>query len=135
MNEHFGNISTVISGSYRRHLAEMFALKSYLEQKAITVLSPVGTKATNPGEEFILLDADPIQDRRLLQDSIFAKMRRSTFLVVLNKDRYLGNAALLEIGHAIALGLRVLTLEPVDDPNVQPYTQLLREIFVDLPSF
>lgn len=98
MNDNYGNVSTVISGSYRRHLKEIYNLKSYLEHKGITVLSPVGTHAVNPGEEFILLDADPVKDERILQDSVFAKLRRSTFMVAFNKDDYLGKAAVLEIG-------------------------------------
>ena len=90
-----GNIATVISGSYRRHLPGMYRLKRVLERKGITVLSPVGDGAINPGEEFVLLDADPIHDHRALQDSVFAKIRRSTFLTSFNRDGYLGKAALL----------------------------------------
>lgn len=123
-----GNIATVISGSYRRHLPGMYRLKRVLERKGITVLSPVGDGAINPGEEFVLLDADPIHDHRALQDSVFAKIRRSTFLTSFNRDGYLGKAALLEYGYAISLGIQILTLEPVTDPNIQPYTRLLSDV-------
>lgn len=123
-----GNISTVISGSYRRHLPGMYRLKRLFERKGITVLSPIGDGAINPGEEFVLLDADPIHDHRALQDSVFAKIRRSTFLTSFNQEGYLGKAALLEYGYAISLGIQILTLEPVDDPNIQPYTRLLSDV-------
>lgn len=123
------NISTVISGSYRKHLAEIYALKAFLECNGITVLSPTGTMAVNPGEEFILLDADPIHDHRLLQDSVFAKIRRSAFLIVMNKGGYLGRAALIEFGYAVAMGIEILTVEKVEDPNLAPYTRLLAEVF------
>jgi hypothetical protein len=123
-----GNIATVISGSYRKHLADMYALKRVLERKGIHVLSPVGDGAINPGEEFVLLDADPIHDHRTLQDSVFAKIRRSSFLVGFNKDGYLGKAALLEFGYAISQGISILTLEPVEDPNIAPYTRLLADV-------
>jgi hypothetical protein len=123
-----GNIATVISGSYRRHLAEMYSLKRILERKGIHVLSPVGDGAINPGEEFVLLDADPIHDHRTLQDSVFAKIRRSSFLVGFNKGGYLGRAALLEFGYAISQGISILTLEPVEDPNILPYTRLLADV-------
>ena len=46
-----GNIATVISGSYRRHLGQMYRLKRTLERRGITVLSPIGDGAINPGEE------------------------------------------------------------------------------------
>jgi hypothetical protein len=123
-----GNIATVISGSYRRHLAGMYALKRLLERKGIHVLSPVGDGAINPGEEFVLLDADPIHDHRTLQDSVFAKIRRASFLVGFNKDGYLGKAALLEFGYAISVGIPILTLERVEDPNIVPYTRLLSDV-------
>jgi hypothetical protein len=123
-----GNIATVISGSYRRHLAEMYSLKRILERKGIHVLSPVGDGAINPGEEFVLLDADPIHDHRTLQDSVFAKIRRSSFLVGFNRGGYLGRAALLEFGYAISQGISILTLEPIEDPNILPYTRLLADV-------
>lgn len=123
-----GNIATVISGSYRRHLQQMYALKRVLEAKGITVLSPVGLEAINPGQEFVLLDADPIHDHRTLQDSVFAKIRRSSFLVSFNRDGYVGKASLLEYGYAIAVGIPILTIEPADDPNILPYTRLLADV-------
>ena len=123
-----GNIATVISGSYRRHLAGMYALKRVLEHKGIQVLSPVGTDAINPREEFVLLDADPIHDHRTLQDSVFAKIRRSSFLVSFNEDGYVGKASLLEYGYAISIGIPILTLEPAEDPNIRPYTRLLSDV-------
>jgi hypothetical protein len=123
-----GNIATVISGSYRRHLQQMYVLKRFLEAKGITVLSPVGLDAINPGQEFVLLDADPIHDHRTLQDSVFAKIRRSSFLVSFNRDGYVGKASLLEYGYAIAVGIPILTLEPADDPNILPYTRLLADV-------
>jgi hypothetical protein len=123
-----GNIATVISGSYRRHLVGMYALKRILERKGIHVLSPVGDGAINPGEEFVLLDADPIHDHRTLQDSVFAKIRRSSFLVGFNRGGYLGRAALLEYGYAISQGISILTLEPVEDPNILPYTRPLADV-------
>ncbi len=123
-----GNIATVISGSYRRHLPSMYRLKRLLERKGITVLSPVGDGAINPGEEFVLLDADPIHDHRTLQDSVFAKIRRASFLTAFNQDGYLGRAALLEYGYAISVGIPILTLEPIEDPNIRPYTRPLAEV-------
>lgn len=122
-------LSTVISGSYRKHLKELYLLKAQLESHQVLVLSPVGSFPVNPDEEFIILDADPISDHRLLQDSIFAKMRSAAFHVLANVDGYLGSAALIEVGYAIATGLQILTLEPVTDPNVAPYCRLLNDVF------
>lgn len=123
---------TVISGSYRKHLSSLMRLKQALQNEGIAVLSPVGQEAINPKEEFILLDADPIHDKRLLQDSIFAKIRSSTFLVIANIDGYIGAAAMMELGYAIACGMQILTLEPVKDPNLAPYCRSISEVFPHL---
>lgn len=123
------DLFTVISGSYRKHLAELSKLKSVLESHGVAVLSPSGELAINPAEEFIILDSDPIEDHKVLQDSVFAKIRRSTFLVVANVDGYLGRAAVLEMGYAIAHGLTIYTLESVNDPNLLPYCKLLSDVF------
>lgn len=123
------SIETIISGSFRKHLRQIVRLKYLLEENGIKVLSPEGHLAINPDQEFIYLDSDPIHHPELLQSSVFAKIRRSSFIVIANIDGYLGNAAILEIGYAIALGIRVYCIEPVDDPNIAPYCTPLKEIF------
>ena len=125
-------LKTVISGSYRKHLNEIVELKHDLESHGVFVLSPSGNIPINRGEEFILLDTDPIHDHRILQDSVFAKIRCSSFLVVANVDGYLGKAAALEIGYAIAQGIQIFTLEPIVDPNIKVYCRLLQEVFPEV---
>jgi nucleoside 2-deoxyribosyltransferase len=120
---------TIISGSYRKHFDEMLALKRALTTERVTVTAPVSELVVNVGEEFALLDEDPIEDPRALQDSIFAMIRRSSFLVLANVDGYMGTAATMEVGYAIAQGLQILTLEPVSDPNIAGYTRTLSEVF------
>ncbi len=125
------SIFTVIGGSFRKHLLQIAQLKKQFEKNYISVLSPAGDVAVNPDEEFIILDSDPVSHPRLLQDSVFAKIRGSTFLTVANVGGYLGKAAILEMGYAIAMGVAIYTLEPVEDPNLAPYCRLLREVFPD----
>jgi hypothetical protein len=123
---------TVISGSFRKHLNHIMLLKHELERNEVIVLSPHGSAAVNPGDEFIVLDSDPVTHPKLLQDSVFAKIRRSTFLTVANVEGYLGLAAVLEIGYAISLGISVYTLEPVEDPNLIPYCRHIRDVFPEI---
>jgi nucleoside 2-deoxyribosyltransferase len=104
-------------------------LKQVLEDSFVTILSPSGHYAVNPSEEFIVLDSDPVSHPKMLQDSVFAKIRRSTFIVVANFDGYLGKAAILEMGYAIATGISIYTIELVEDPNLSPYCRLLSEVF------
>jgi hypothetical protein len=128
MSKH-NQIKTVISGSYRKHFNEMIALKRLLETSGVSVQAPVSDGVINAGEEFILLDEDPLHDPRTLQDSILAKIRSSSFLVLANVGGYIGKAAVFEMGYAVSLGLQILTLEPVEDPNLAGYCRNLNEVF------
>ena len=103
--------------------------KRVIQENDIVVTSPVGKGAVNPGEEFVILDEDPITDERILQDSVFAKIRKSAFIVVANFEKYLGRAAVLEMGYAIAHGIQILTVDDVDDPNLAPYCRRLSDVF------
>ncbi len=123
---------TVIIGSFRKHLGEIIKLKQQLEDRHVAVLSPIDEDVVNPNDEFIIFNSDPVSDPKLLQDSVFAKIKRSTFVIVANIDGYLGRAAILEIGYALALGISIYTLEPVEDPHLVPYCRLLSSIFPDI---
>lgn len=122
---------TVVSGSFRKHFQQIMRLKEELKHNHVAVLSPAG-EAVNTDDEFVILDSDPVTNPKLLQDSVFAKMRRSTFLVVANFDGYLGRAAVMEIGYAIALGITIYTVEDVEDPNLKPYCRPLSEAFPNI---
>lgn len=125
-------LKTVISGSFRKHLNQISQLKEALEKQSVFVLSPEVCHAVNPGEEFVVLDSDPVGSPELLQASIFEKMRRSTFLVLANFDGYIGRAAALEVGYAIALGIKIYTIEEVEDPNVAPFCTPITRVFPEL---
>ncbi|WP_204327980.1 hypothetical protein [Streptomyces aureoverticillatus] len=121
---------TVISGSYGKHFDKMLEVKNFLQGHGIVVQAPVSEGIVDGTQDtFILLDEDPVEDPRTLQDSVFAKIRNSTFIVVANVDGYIGKAAVLEMGYAVALGIQILTLEPVEDPNLGVYTRPLAEVF------
>jgi adenylate kinase family enzyme len=127
-------ITTVISGSYRKHLRDMLRLRDRLRACGVRVLAPRGAHALNPGETFVLLDSDPVHDHRALQDSIFAKIRASSFLTVANYGGYLGAAALMEIGFAVAHGLEILSVEPITHPRLSRYSRLLSDVVPDMAS-
>lgn len=122
---------TVICGSFQKHLAASFQLRDFLENRGVRVLSPIGGSAVTPDDEFVRLDADPLSDERTIQDAVFAKIRQSTFIVVANIGGYLGTATTMEIGYAVACGIRVFTVEEASDPNVSCYTRTFAEIFPD----
>lgn len=129
------DLKTVISGSFRKHFKQILVLKKAIESLGIKVLSPNGESVLNPNDEFALLDSDPVQDCRLLQDSVFAKIRSSSFLVLANFDGYIGRAALMEFGYAVSYGLDILTLEKVVDPNLLPYCKQLDKVLPSISIF
>lgn len=135
LNKDESSIYTVICGSFRKHLSEIALIKKLLEDKGIKVLSPRGIIAKNPDDEFIILESDPINNPKLLQDSVFAKIRCSTFIVIANIDGYIGKAALMEMGYAIAQGIDIYTIEPVDDPNLAPYCKVISDIFPEVSLY
>lgn len=134
MTKKDNTLSTVISGSFRKHLKEIVMLKLLLQEENISVLSPAGDIAVNPDEEFIILDSDPVENPELLQSSIFAKMRQSTFLVLANFEGYIGKAAALEIGYAVGIGIKVYSIEPVEDPNLAPYCTPIEKVFPEIKN-
>ena len=116
-----GKQKTVICGSYRKHLNEIFNLRAMLTGKGVSVLAPLGTCAINPNAPFVVLDSDVTNDPKTLQNTIFEHIRQSDFIVVGNKDGYIGRATAMEIGFALASGKRVYATENVTDPNLKPY--------------
>lgn len=127
--------TTLIIGSYRRHFEQIRSIKSALEDRGVSVLAPGSDRIVNPGATFALLESDGDRTPRQVQDRIFSLIRASDFLVLANVDGYLGAAATLEIGFAIAVGTDVLTIEPVVDPNISGYTRLLDlEALPSLPN-
>lgn len=123
---------TVVVGSFRKHLNHALSLKQQLENHKVKVLSPANASVINPDDEFVIFSTDPVTHPKLLQDSVFNKIKRSTFIVVANVNGYLGKATLMEIGYAIASGVDIYTLEPVNDPNLIPYCKLLSDIFPNI---
>lgn len=124
-------IKTVISGSFRKHLQQIYELKKALEKENIQVLSPLGQNSINPKEEFVILDSDPVESPEILQATVFARIRNSTFLTLANFDGYMGRAATLEVGYAIAIGIKIYSIEKVIDPNINPFCS---NIFNVLPQ-
>lgn len=128
-------LKSVIAGSYRKHFMTMLKIKEFLESRRIDVLAPVSSGVVNPGDEFILLDEDPVHDPRILEDSILAKIRVSSFLVLANVDGYIGKAAVFEMGYAVSQGIQILTLEPVEDPNLAGYCRLMEDVFPEFRAY
>jgi nucleoside 2-deoxyribosyltransferase len=111
--------STVICGSYSRHLREIYNIRVEFEGMGVQVLAPLGSKATADPDGFMRLDTDRDESSLTLQNRVFSKIRRCDFLTIVNPAGYLGRATIMEIGYAAAHEVPILTLEEVTDPNIR----------------
>lgn len=125
---------TVIIGSFRKHFREIIELKKELERLQIKVLSPKDCTIINPDDDFVIFQSDATSDQKFLQDAVFSKIKYSTFVILANFNDYIGRAATLEMGYAIAHGISILTLKPVKDIHLKPYCRLLTDVFPILSS-
>lgn len=104
-----------ISGSFRKHLDYIVKVKQEIEAKGAKVLSPRFTAPKNPGEEFVVFQGEeglaPLELERHHLDSI----DKSDALVVCDPEGYVGASALIEIGYAQALGLKVVFVEKPEE--------------------
>jgi len=125
-------LTTVIVGSFRKHLSHILDLKKQLERHQVTVLSPIEDNVINPNADFVIFQSDPTNNLKFLQDAVFHKIKNSTFVVIANINGYIGRAALLEMGYALAVGVSIYTVEPINDPHFSPYCKELKEIFPNI---
>jgi len=114
MNE--GQMETVISGSFRKYLAEIKKVVQSFGEAGITVLAPnVGEGAVNPDEEFIVLaEDDPTKPERKLEMEFLEKIRKASFLYVADVGGYVGRSAATEMAFARLNNVPVLTAEPIE---------------------
>jgi hypothetical protein len=126
------SFNAVIIGSFRKHLHQILKLRSELEKLHVTIMSPPHDKVLNPNDEFVIFQSDPTDDPKILQDCVFSKIRNCTFIIVANFDNYIGRAGTMEIGFALAHGIGIYTIEPVNDPHLSPYCRLLTDVFPNL---
>ncbi len=104
-----------LSGSFRKHLDYILAVRKALVDKGVKVLSPQFTEPKNPGDEFVVFSGEegrsPLQLERHHLDSI----DNSDALIVCSKEGYVGASALIEIGYAQALGKRIIFTEAPEE--------------------
>lgn len=106
--------AVVVSGSYRKHLDFIGFTVDHLRQIGFRVLAPLSVVATNPGDEFVILQTDdraktPLQ----LEIAFLRNLRSADLLVVANLDGYLGLSAAVECAYAALQGISILFCCPV----------------------
>ena len=108
--------SCVIIGSFRKHMKVMQNVISKFESAGISVLSPKNGSVKNPGDEFVLLNYDPPElTEGEIQTIVLKKMEKASFTYLINPEGYLGKSAAFEVGYGIAMGIKLIAMEPIQE--------------------
>jgi nucleoside 2-deoxyribosyltransferase len=104
--------SVCICGSFRFY-EEMVQLRNTLQARGVRCEWPLPGPRRDPQA----MTADEARDA-ITQH--LERMDRAACIFVFNKDGYLGNSAVMEIGYAYAHRKPVYALAPIHDPFLRP---------------
>ena len=104
-----------------RYSPEVIATKEYLSRKQIQAFD------REPELETISRGVDPALDN--YHEVFIAQLRNSGYLILVNLDGHISAKALIEVGVAHALGIKVVSLEIVQDPNISKFCISMSEAF------
>ena len=113
------HLTVVISGSFRKHLAEIQQTIREFTALGIEALSPSLSEAINPGAEFVILETDDTNDSRVLEHRHLSAIRKTDVLYLCNVDGYIGFKAAYEFGFAGAISKKVFCREPIGEQGLE----------------
>lgn len=113
-----------VSGSFRKHYREIALAIDAFADGGVEVLSPKKANIVASESEFIILDTDGTDDIRVIEQRHLEAIKRSDLLYVCNPGGYIGLTVAMELGWALANGVRVAC-------SVRPSDVLLWEFLVD----
>lgn len=113
------DLSVVVSGSFRKHLAEIHEAIREFNALGVTVLSSRLSLAVNPGDDFVLLESDDTADPSVLERRHLDAIREANALYICNPDGYIGLTVAMEIGWAKAHGVAIVASHAPEDVTLQ----------------
>lgn len=120
-------VSVVLSGSFRKHLAEIHRCIRAFDELGVRVVAPRLATAKNPGEEFVILDGDETDDPCTLEQAHLDAISEADALFLVSVDGYVGASASLEVGWALSRGKRVFALEAPKDVTLRAFVEAVGE--------
>ena len=114
-------ITVSICGSYHRHLKKMHMLMKECEKLGIEVLIPRYAVKKSSTNGFVYLKGE-VGTPKQLQEKNFDAIARSTFVLVVNTNGYIGSSTSMEIGFAIAKGIPIFCTDTPEDYVFRLYT-------------
>ena len=114
-------LAATISGSFHRHLTQIFEAVGSLQAAGITVLSPSDPRVVDSAGDFLFVASDRIRSTHLVQERHFQCIKQSSFLLLVAPDGYVGQSAAMEIGFAVASSVPVYCERQPDDTTLSNY--------------
>jgi hypothetical protein len=121
-------LSTVVSGSFHRHMEAISRAVQDLASRSIRVLSPADPRIVAAQGDFLFVASDRLRSIRLVQDRHLQSIRAADFLWLVCPDGYVGQSASMEVGFAAAAGVPIFSTRAPSDLTLREYVIIVPTI-------
>lgn len=115
----------VLSGSYRKDFEALRAMYEELRDLGCQVLSPSNVIAVRETDGFVFMEGEESQLPDAIETRHLDAIQRANFVWLHAPQGYVGPTASLEIGFARAIGVPVFSKEPVKDPVIHSFVEVI----------
>jgi|ERR1035437_1278264 hypothetical protein len=112
-----------VSGSFKRHLANIQEAVGALTEIGAVVLSPADPRIVDSFGDFVFVSSDRRRSIKGVQNRHLEAIRRSDFLWLACPDGYVGQSAAMEVGFAVGAGIPIYSDAPPLDWTLRQYTR------------
>ena len=103
-------------GSLRKQLISIKEKALQLEEKGYKVLAPKLSNVKTDEKGFIIFEDDVSDNPIIIESDFIENCLKSEGIIVCNKDGYVGNTVMFEIGYLLA---KKKNIEFIEEPNEQ----------------
>lgn len=121
-------IQVTVSGSFRRHMAQIQSDVEAFVDAGVEVLSPADPRVVDAFGDFVFVASDRLRTVKPVQDRHLQAIVHSSFLWLVAPDGYVGPSAAMELGYSMAVGVPVLTTTPLTDLTMRQYADVVPNI-------
>ncbi len=115
----------VLSGSYRKDFESLKATYEELLDLGCRVLSPSNVTAVRETNGFVFMKGEESQSPDSIEGRHLDAIQKANFVWLHAPQGYIGPTASLEVGFAKAIGVPVFAKEPVKDPVIHSFVEVL----------
>jgi len=117
-----GELSIVISGSFRKYYTEIRNTIKEFESLGFQVLSPKHSNVVNPEGDFVLLESDETTCPEKIEREHLKAIYRADALYLYNPEGYIGPSSAMEMGWALALEKPIYVKDICEDITLRYFT-------------